>query len=216
MDDELSMRKLQSRADLQDAIHACAQPERVGAAVLHQRCTLDILHDEVGPAVARQPAVEQPRNIRMRQSRQNLPFAQKSAEYRLTVHAALDELERHELFELPVAAFRQHHHAHATATQLTPYAPAADGRAWRRRLAVSSPIRGDGNAQPGEVLIQRSAGGVGFQQRLTSRRSSPSSPQHCASNVLRSAAGASQSWSNTALIRCQRSASISRIPTLHS
>src|SRR5450631_3446918 len=101
----------------------------------------------------------------MRQSRQNLPLTQKSDEYRLAVHAALDELEGDELLELPVDAFRQHHHAHTAAPQFALYSPTADVRAGGRRLAVACPIRGHGNAQLWNVLIERTAGGVGLQQR---------------------------------------------------
>ena len=83
MDDQLPMRELQRTAHLQCAFDSCLQSKLAFFTVLNQRRALDVFHDEVRTAVFRQAAVEQASNIRMRQTRENLPLAHRSAQLRL-------------------------------------------------------------------------------------------------------------------------------------
>ncbi len=102
----------------------------------------------------------------MRQPRQNLALAQKAREYRLAVHAALDEFQRNALFELSVDALRQHDHAHAPAAQFTLHPPAADGGADGCCLVVTSPLCSHCDPQFWHVLIEYVADGIRLDQRL--------------------------------------------------
>ena len=68
------------------------------------------------------------------------------------------------MLELPIDAFRQHDHPHAAAAQFALYPPITDDRSGRKSLGISHPIDGDGEAQLGDVHVERAAGGIRHQQ----------------------------------------------------
>jgi hypothetical protein len=63
--------------------------------VLRDWRTLDVLHDEVRPALGRGGGVEDPRNIRVVHDRQRLALVGEAREYLSSVHAEFHDFESH-------------------------------------------------------------------------------------------------------------------------
>lgn len=87
----------------------------MASAILIERKALDVFHDEIGQATFGRAAVEQTRDMRMIEARQNLPFLAKTLQDGIGIHPALDELERDLLLELGVGPFGQEDRAHPPA-----------------------------------------------------------------------------------------------------
>ena len=87
-------------------------------AVLGQRLPLDVLHDEVRTPVRRRAAVEQPRDVRMIERRDDLSLGPEAPDEILAVHAALHQLQRDPLAVRVVGAHGQKDRAHAAASDL--------------------------------------------------------------------------------------------------
>ncbi len=81
-------KQFQSLADTQLAI----------VAELRQRQTVYQFHDEVGPAILRQSAIEDFGDIGMIHHSKGLAFLLKSLQHRLGIHPWLDEFECHSSF----------------------------------------------------------------------------------------------------------------------
>ena len=57
-----------------NSFSALAQVEPPLVAVLIERLALDVLHDEVWLAIVRLACIDQPRDVRMIEARENLPL----------------------------------------------------------------------------------------------------------------------------------------------
>ncbi len=75
----------------------------------------DVLHDEIRQAVLGRVAVQQARDVRVIEAREDLPLVAEAAQHGLRIHAALDELDRDLLLVLPVGAPGEIDRAHAAA-----------------------------------------------------------------------------------------------------
>ena len=211
MHDELAMRELKGAAHLQRAFDSGPQPEPALCAVFDQRLALDVFHDEIGTPVLRQAAVEQARDIRVRQARQDLPLAHEARDHRLAVHAALDELERGTLVELSVRTLDEQDDSHATAPDLAAHAPVSDHRSGRRcGIMLARPRGSRGHAQFERLLVEPVAQRSRRPAALVLPAISSPDTQRRRISAERSRSGTSSTLSNTRLILFHRSASISR------
>ena len=94
MNDQVLMRIGDRRAHLAEELQALGRGQRIRVAVGVNRFALHVLHDEVGQSVIGRSAVDQARDVRMIELRQNLPFIAKPAEDVLGVEPAPNELDR--------------------------------------------------------------------------------------------------------------------------
>ena len=101
-------------------------------AVRVDRFAVDVLHDEVGRAVRRAPAVEQSRDVRVLQRRQDLPLRAQPALHLAREHAAADQLDGDLLLILLVGALGEIDVAHAARAELAHDAIRAEARAFER------------------------------------------------------------------------------------
>ena len=85
----------------------------VGVAI--DRRALHVLHHEVGKALGRGAAVEEPRDVRMVQRGEDLPLVAEAADDQLRVHAAADHLDGDRVLEI-AGAPGQIDRAHAAAS----------------------------------------------------------------------------------------------------
>jgi hypothetical protein len=76
-------------------------------AVFVEGQSLDVLHHEVRQSVFGRVAIEQARDVRVVEARKDLPLIPESAQHRICVHAALDELDRGLVLVLAVRAPRE-------------------------------------------------------------------------------------------------------------
>ena len=114
MHDETLMRELYGRADLPEQFEPCGHRQCARIAVRGEWLSLDVLHREVRMAIHRHTAVEQPREVRMFQRRENLSLAAEATHGRLAHRLRTQELHRDALAELIVVARGFVHGAHAT------------------------------------------------------------------------------------------------------
>jgi hypothetical protein len=107
--------------------HEQAQPcrHRLRTRVDVEQLAVDVFHDEVGMAAGGGATVEQPRDVRVRQTREDLPLAREIGQ-RLGAGNAAQHLDRGKLFEMPVAAPRAIHTAHAAVADALDQGPGAE------------------------------------------------------------------------------------------
>ncbi len=185
-------------------------------AVAIERPSRDVLHGEPWQSRVGDAAIEQARDARMRERREDAPLLEEAAnEQRVVLAAAANQLERRRLRELPVRALGEEDLAHARPRR----APARDATRPPYRQAAradrssssSSIING-----PATSAIDRSSGPFGSSPatsiRSTRVRNSWSAPHARARNAPRSAFGRSSACSRIGSIRSQalRSAFVTR------
>ncbi len=124
MQHQVAMRVLHRVADLQEERDALLQRGVGARAVFRERLALQVLHHEVR-AVVEHAAIQQPRDVRMLQARENLALRVEAAQHGLGVHAVLDHLDRGALLELPVVALGEVDRAHPAAADFAHHAPRA-------------------------------------------------------------------------------------------
>ena len=96
--------------------------QRMLATIAVNGQAIDILHHQIGPPLRRGAAIEQPRDMRVRQGRQDLPFLGEEFK-RLGGGQAVQQLDGGALVEMPVVAFRKKYAAHTAVPQLLAQAP---------------------------------------------------------------------------------------------
>src|SRR5688572_16717432 len=126
MDDEVLVRVCDCRAYLAEQFEPVTDRELMRAAVLVDRLAIDVLHDEVRDAFAGGPTVEQTRDIWVREAGKDLPFVAETLKHRISVHAALDHLDRDAHLELRVGALPEIDGTHPSAAKLADDAKGAD------------------------------------------------------------------------------------------
>src|SRR5215207_3921907 len=95
-------------------------------AVAIDRHSLHVLHGEPRRAVFRDASVDQRRDIRVGEPRENLAFVEKAPLHVWVGERRAGELEGHLVVKLIVVALRQVDRAHAAAADLTYDAKRAD------------------------------------------------------------------------------------------
>src|SRR5213082_638413 len=105
------------------------QPEAVDVDGL----SIDVFHYEIGLAVLAVAGVEEFRNIRMRERRQNLPLGQKSLPQVQSVGSGLQEFYRNAMCDLSIHPVGRVNRSHASPAKDAPQ-PVHAARAASRRF----------------------------------------------------------------------------------
>ena len=145
-----SLKQPQARIDI----------ELVLIAIVRDRQAIDIFHGKKRRALFRQSAIQQPCDIGVLQSGQNLAFALKAPDDFVGIHAALDQLERDLLLEIAFGALGEKDRAHAADADLLHQFVGTDLRAGF--VGIFEHIDG----LHGAAIEQTVAFAVGIQQRL--------------------------------------------------
>src|ERR1017187_3853617 len=151
--------------------HRLAHLEEQAAAILDGNAsvaapvvdaeTLHIIHHQERASFRRGAAIDQTRDVRMVQARQNLAFMPEPEEQFRRVHTGSDELEGGLLLKLGVVADRQVDDAHAAAADLTAHPPGTKPRAYGR-VAADHLLRGGFHRQVDVVRM----GAIRHEQRI--------------------------------------------------
>jgi len=91
--------------------------EHLAVAVLVDRNSVDVFHDDVGAAIGECAAVDQVRDIRMIQLGEDLALDLEPGLHAAREHAATHDLDGHPLLELFVGALGEIDFAHAADPQ---------------------------------------------------------------------------------------------------
>lgn len=134
--DQVAVREVQRRADLAQQLQPLRQRRAGGPGV--QRASVDEGHDEVGPARGRGAAVQQPRDVRVLQRRQDLALAGQQLGRRL----AAQQLDGGALLVEAVGALGREHAAHAALAQLAGQPPGPQAVAGLQLAGGELPQRG--------------------------------------------------------------------------
>ena len=137
MHDEVAVRRRDRVAAVLQELEARLDGETPRPAVLRDRLALDELHHEVRPPVLGRAAVEEPRDVRVLEAREDAPLAGEAREDFVRRHAASQELDRDALVEEAVGALGEEDLAHAAAPEPAEHAVGTD--ALRRRSFVRDP-----------------------------------------------------------------------------
>ena len=74
MDDQVLMRVLDGGADVDEQLESLAEVELSLIAILIERLAFDVLHYQVRLAILRLACIDQSRDVRMIEARENLPL----------------------------------------------------------------------------------------------------------------------------------------------
>ena len=154
MDDQVLVRAVHRRAHDLEQPQPLLDAERARIAIDVDRLAVDILHDDVRRAVGGRAAVEQPRDVRMIERRQDLAFELQPALHLARQQPAPHQLDRDLLLELLVGALGEEHLAHAAAAEAAHDAIGADALAGEVDRRVLGSLRRDG-AVVAEPLLAR-------------------------------------------------------------
>ena len=140
VDDEVLVRVLDRRADVEEQPQPRLDAQPVGVAVRGDRLAVHVLHHEVRQLAVGDAAVEELRDVRMAQRREDLPLGEKSPLDLPVVEAAADDFDRHAAAELAVVTLGEVDDAHAAASELAQHLVRSDvadsGLDDRRRRAT--------------------------------------------------------------------------------
>ena len=93
MDDALLMGVLDCVADLNEQVETLVDTQPLAIAMLGDRDSRNVLHDEVRPAIIAHPRVEDPGHARMVHHGQCLTLGLETGDDLLRIHAQLDDFE---------------------------------------------------------------------------------------------------------------------------
>src|SRR5262249_18124924 len=131
MNDEAAMRVRDDLAHLPEQLQPPFEAEPLRVAVLGERGAFNIFHDHVGPAIARDAAIEEPRDARMLEPREDVALGVKARGLRNG--AVLQEFQRRALPERAIRADRGIYLACAPTIDQMLDLPHAEPRARRQR-----------------------------------------------------------------------------------
>jgi hypothetical protein len=160
MHDEVRMRVRDGVGHLQEQIEPGGGVEPALRRVAIDARALDVLEDEVWLPGLRDACVEKPRDVRVRQPREQRALTPEPLVTQPIPHGEVDELDRGLALEAAVAAARQPHRTHAAHPERPNERVAADGLpGHRRRLARNwrrlEEVRGQDALMLGKELLER-------------------------------------------------------------
>ena len=117
MHDEILMRVMHRGAHHLEQLQARGHLQMVGVAVDVDGDAVDVFHDDVGRAVGQRAAVQQVRDVRMIELRENLAFDLEAGLNATPQRAAMHHFDGHFLLEVGGRSLREVHVAHAADTQ---------------------------------------------------------------------------------------------------
>ena len=116
--DEVLVREVNRRAHLLEQREPLDDGELSAVAVLAYGLPVDVLHDQVRQAVLRRSAVEQARDVRMFDAREDLALVPEATDGGIARQALAQQLDGYQLAILVVAPLSQIDRAHAAARDL--------------------------------------------------------------------------------------------------
>jgi hypothetical protein len=119
VNDLFLMRIMHGGGDGAEQLKPLQRRQLVRVAEYVDRKAFDIIHDEVRKAVFGGAAIQECGYIRVVEVGQNLPLMAEAAENGVSIHSALDELDRNLLLILSVCSDRQVDGSHATVPDLS-------------------------------------------------------------------------------------------------
>ena len=142
MNDSLLMGVLHGPADLHEQVQASGDRQAMLIAIVRELYSAHEFHHEVGSAAVRRAGVNHLGDVGMIHHCQGLPFGLKPRHHRPSVHAQLDDLQRHPPPDR-LLLFGDIHHATSAFTDLLAKFVVADRRAelLRRRVDANGGAR---------------------------------------------------------------------------
>ena len=131
MDDQVLMRMLHRRAHVGEETQPRADVQPVIVAVGGDAAPVHILHDQIGTSVGGESAIEQPRDLRVDQSRKNLPFGEEPLVQWVVGVGRVNQLDGDTLLELAVGSLGEVDDTHAAAAELADHSIRTDST-WKR------------------------------------------------------------------------------------
>ncbi|HEY0178894.1 MAG TPA: hypothetical protein VGC30_04575 [Dokdonella sp.] len=131
VDDQVAVRIGDGLADLSEQRESFGERRAPFVAVVAQRTSFDEFHHRVRTALRRRAAVEQARDARMVEPREDVALGMEAAA--LAVGLAAQQLQRDAMLERAVGALRRVHLAHAAAADQRADAPRTEPRSRRER-----------------------------------------------------------------------------------
>ncbi len=95
MDHAFLVRVLNGTAHCEEQFQPLSDCHLLAIAVLRDGCALDVLHDEVRPALGRRACVEDPCDIRVVHHRQRLALVGEASEYLAGIHPEFHYFKGH-------------------------------------------------------------------------------------------------------------------------
>ncbi len=161
VDHQVAVRVLDRRADVEKQPQARRHAESPGIAPAVDRQPVDVFEHQIGRTLGTDAAIDQPRDRRMRQSRQQLPFAGEARAFAGIEHAAAQQLDGHALFEGAIGAFAEIDAGAAAGSDRSQHAP-------RTQPALPAVL---GRIDARQQIGVEHAGRVGRGQQLLHQRS---------------------------------------------
>lgn len=118
MNDQLLVRILNGAAHNPEQPETLPQRKSVLVAILVDRLTLDVVHDDVRLTSLGRSAVHEPRDVRMLEGGQNLPFLPEPADDVLAGETATHEFDGNLLAKVVIGASGQEDRSHAADANL--------------------------------------------------------------------------------------------------
>src|SRR5262249_31586829 len=125
MHDQVLVSVLNRGANLLEQPQSLRDVESPVFAVFIDAPTVDVFHREVRRTVGSRAAVEQTRNIRVIEVRENLAFASQSGDDTVRQRATRNDFDRHALLELAIGALGEIDGPHTATPDETHYPEAA-------------------------------------------------------------------------------------------
>ena len=179
MHDEMAVGVGHGVADLKEESDPLPRVGAARRALLEQVPALDVLHGEIGTAVRRRAAVEEPGDVGMIEAGEDLPLRPKPPQDEVRVHPSPHELDRGPQAESRLVADAEVDGAHASVADLALDVPAPDaGR--RRSLGLRARCGGSARrrAPPGTHRPPRWRRAGSAPRRRAPRRRAHSRPSH--------------------------------------
>ena len=127
--DQIAMRELHRRADADEQLQAFANEQGTAVAVGVDGFAVDVLHHEIRGAVLEIAAVDEARDRRMSECRENVPLAVQAAAQARMQRRMVQHLDGDDLLILSVVALASIDGAHAAVTENRYHPVVADMRA---------------------------------------------------------------------------------------
>jgi hypothetical protein len=118
MNDQILVRVVHGRAYIHEEPQPRRDVEPVSVAVLRDGQAIHVLHDDVRVPILGDAAVQQPRDVRMHEGRQNLPLGDEALVQRIGHVARANQLDRDLMLELPIGALGEVDDTGAATTDL--------------------------------------------------------------------------------------------------
>src|SRR2546428_12805449 len=119
MNNQIPMRKFYRVADLQKELQSLTRRQPLRDCKPGHRCADNVVHDEVGQTIVGRACIEQPRDIWVIESGQDLAFRSETAQDLSRVGASIQYLDRNLFLKLTIGTLRQKNCAHPAAAKFT-------------------------------------------------------------------------------------------------